>query len=155
AGKPVALLRIPKAAPALQPVIGRDARVRSDGLGVTLAVNVPISGYRSGIAGGIVISTPVDLGAVRHALEAHSYAASLTGLGGELMLADAHGESGGPPVVLPVPSMGAWTGAAKLIATPKRATGLGWSVPARYMSGGLAALLLLGFVASLGRRPRA
>jgi len=154
AGKPVSLLRIPKTAPALQPVIGRDARVRSDGLGVTLAVNVPISGYRSGIAGGIVISTPIDLAAARHALDGHSYAASLTGLGGELMLADAHGEPGGPPVVLPVPSMGSWNGTAKLVATPKRATGLGWSAPARYMSSGLAVLLLLGFVASLGRRPR-
>ena len=50
--------------------------------------------------------------------------------------------------------MGAWTaGAAKLIATPKRSAGLSWAGPARYASGGLAVLLLLGFAASFRRRP--
>jgi hypothetical protein len=153
-GKPVSLLRIPKSAPALPPPSGRDTRFRSDGLGVTLAASAPISGYREGLAGGIVIAAPVDLTAVRRALDEHTAGASLIGLGSELMLVDHRGGAGGPPVELTVPSIGAWTaGTAKLIATPKRAPGLSWAGPARYMAGGLAALLLLGFAVSVRRRP--
>ena len=152
--KPVSLLRIPKSAQALPPPSNRDTRFRSDGLGVTLAASSPISGYREGLAGGIVIAAPVDLAAVRRALDEHTAGASLIGLGSELMLVDHRGGAGGPPVELTVPSMGAWTaGAAKLIATPKRAPGLSWAAPARYAAGGLAVLLLIGFAASVRRRP--
>jgi hypothetical protein len=153
-GKPVSLLRIPKSAQALPPPSGRDTRFRSDGLGVTLATSAPISGYREGLAGGIVIAAPVDLAAVRRSLDEHTAGASLIGLGSELMLVDHRGGAGGPPVELTIPSMGAWTaGAAKLIATPKRAPGLGWAGPARYAAGGLAVLLLVGFAASVRRKP--
>jgi serine/threonine protein kinase len=153
-GKPVSLLRIPKSAQALPPPSNRDTRFRSDGLGVTLAASAPISGYREGLAGGIVIAAPVDLAAVRRALDDHTAGASLIGLGSELMLVDHRGGAGGPPVELTVPSMGAWAaGAAKLIATPKRAPGLSWAAPARYAAGGLAVLLLIGFAASVRRRP--
>jgi hypothetical protein len=153
-GKPVSLLRIPKSAQALPPPSGRDTRFRSDGLSVSLAASAPISGYREGLAGGIVIATPVDLAAVRRALDEHTSGASLLGLGSELMLVDHRGGAGGPPVELTIPSMGAWTaGAAKLIATPKRAPGLSWAGPARYAAGGLAVLLLVGFAASVRRKP--
>ena len=39
----------------------------------------------------------------------------------------------------------------ELVATPKRATGLSWAWPTETMSGGLSALLLIGFFISLGR----
>src|SRR5262249_39040380 len=100
------------------------------------------------------IATPVDLAAVRRSLDEHTAGASLIGLGSELMLVDHRSGAGGPPVELTVPSMGAWTaGTAKLIATPKRAPGLGWAAPARYAAGGLAVLLLIGFGASVRRKP--
>jgi serine/threonine protein kinase len=153
-GKPVSLLRIPKSAQALPPPSNRDTRFRSDGLGVMLAASAPISGYREGLAGAVVIATPVDLAAVRRALDEHTAGASLIGLGSELMLVDHRSGAGGPPVELTVPSMGAWTaGTAKLIATPKRAPGLIWAAPARYAAGGLAVLLLIGFAASVRRKP--
>jgi len=153
-GRSVSLLRIPKSAAALPPPSGRDTRFRSDGLGVTLATSAPISGYREGLAGGIVIAVPVDLAAVRRALDEHTAGASLLGLGSELALVDHRAGGVGSPVELTIPSMGAWTaGAAKLIATPKRAPGLSWAGPARYMAGGLAALLLVGFAVSMRRRP--
>jgi serine/threonine protein kinase len=154
-GKPASLLRLPKSGQPLQLLTGRDTQIRSDGRDVTLVASAPISGYRAAVAGGIVISTSVDLAAVRHALENHAVRASLTGLGSELALVAPHTGEGGSPVELAVPSSGEWrAGTATLHATPKASIGLTWSRPTRNMSGGLAALLLVGFVVSLARRPR-
>jgi hypothetical protein len=101
-----------------------------------------------------VISTPVDLTSIRRALDDHTIAASLTGLGSELVLVEPRGGAGAP-VTLAVPAGGEWkAGAAMLVATPKKGVGLPWAWHARTMSGGLSALLLLGFVVSLMRRPR-
>jgi hypothetical protein len=153
-GKATSLLRIPKSAAPLPAPSGRDTKFRSDGLGVSLATSAPITGYREGLSGGIEIAVPVDLAAVRRALDEHTAGASLLGLGSELALVDHRAGGTGTSVELTIPSMGAWTaGAAKLIATPKRAAGLSWAAPARYMAGGLAALLLVGFVMSVRRRP--
>jgi hypothetical protein len=41
-----------------------------------------------------------------------------------------------------------------LVVTPKQAAGLTWAWQARTASGGLAALLLAGFIVGLARRPR-
>ena len=154
AGRSRSLLRIPRTAAALQAIDGRSTRFRSDGLGVTLLASAPISGYRAGIAGGVVVSTPVDLTSIRRALNEHTAGASLIGLGSELVLVDARGGAGATQVELPVPSMGAWTGgAARLLATRVPAAGLPWAHPVRYIAGALSVLLLLGFVVSL-RRPR-
>jgi len=154
-GTPSSLLRIPKSAQALQPLRGRDTRFRSDGVGVSLIASAPISGYRSGTAGGIVISTSVDLTAIRRTLAEHTAWASLTGLGSDLVLVEPSAGGGGTPVKLAVPSSGDWTaGTATLVATPKRPTGLSWVGPVRAASGGLSALLLLIFVTGLMRRPR-
>ena len=153
--KPSSLLRIPKTGPALQPLPGRDTRVVSDGKGVTLSASAPISGYTPGLTGGLVISTPVDLTSIRRALEEHASRAALTGLGAELALTGPQDGPWSAPLKLAVPASGGWSGgAANLIATPKRATGLSWAWQARAMSGGLAALLLAGFVVGLARRPR-
>ena len=154
-GRSTPLLRIPRGGPALQPLTGRDTRIQSDGLGLTLLASAPITGYRAGVSGGIVIATPIDLSAVRRGLDERTTGASLTGLGGELALVDNR-SGGAAPLVMPVPSMGSWTaGTAKLVVRPKRAAGLPWSGPVRYASGGLAALLLLGFAVSMTRRPAA
>jgi serine/threonine protein kinase len=156
-GEASSLLRIPRTTIGLQPLKGRDTQVRSDGLGVTLLASAPISGYRSGVSGGVVISAPVDLTSIRHGLAEHTAWASLTGLGSELVLVDpGAGRPGGAPVKLAIPSSGEWAaGGATLVATPRRATGLAWVGAVRVMSGGVGALLLLGFVVSLARRPRA
>jgi hypothetical protein len=149
------LLRIPKTSPVLEPLKGRDTRLRSDGRRVMLVASAPISGYRAGAAGGIVISVPVDLATVQHALAEHTAGASLTGLGTDLVLVEPSA-SGGAPVKLTVPSSGDWnSGSTALLATPKRATGLAWAGKVRVMSGGLSALLLIGFVVTLVRRIRA
>jgi hypothetical protein len=153
--KPMSLLRIPKAAPALPPLKGRDTRIASDGRAVTLVASAPISGYRAGVAGGIVISTPVDVTSIRRGLEDHAVAASLTGMGSELVLVEPRSGASGAPVKLAVPSSGEWkAGATTLVATPRKAAGLRWAWPARTASGGLSGLLLIGFVISLVRRPR-
>jgi hypothetical protein len=150
------LLRIPKSAPALHALPGRDTRVTSDGRGVTLFASAPISGYSAVLAGGLVIATPVDLSSIRRGLEDHAVRALLTGLGEDITLA---GPSDGvwiAPVKLVVPSSSAWgTGTATLVVNPKQAAGLAWAWEARTMSGGLAALLLAGFIVGLARRPRA
>jgi serine/threonine protein kinase len=149
------LLRIPKAAPALPPLKGRATRIQSDGQGVTVFASAPISGYRAGVAGGVVISTPVDLASIRRALGEHAVGASLVGLGTEVVLVPTGAGVGGEPLKLAVPSNAEWSsGSATLIATPKRATGLTWARPARYMSGGFAVLLLAGLGAGLVRRSR-
>jgi serine/threonine protein kinase len=153
--KPISLLRIPKTAPALLPLKGRDTRIGADDRGVTVVASAPISGYRAGVAGGIVISTPVDLTSIRRALDDHTLGASLTGLGNEVVLVEPRGGAGGAPVKLAVPAGGEWkAGAATLVATLKQGAGLTWAWQARTVSGGLSALLLLGFVVSLVRRPR-
>jgi len=151
-GKATPLLRIPKTAPALQPLQGREARVHSDGRGLTVAASAPISGT----AGGIVVAMPVDLGAVQRSLAQHAISASIVGLGSELVVVPAGTGLAGAPVDLPVPAIGAWTASGvTLKAAPRRTAGLAWAKPVRAASGGLCALLLLGFVVSLVRRPRA
>jgi serine/threonine protein kinase len=150
------LLRIPKTAPVLPQLKGRDTRLRIEGKDVTMVASAPISGYHASLVGGLVISTPVDLSAIRRSLEDHAVQATLTGLGSDLVLAGSGAPGpGGAPVKLAVPSGGEWNaGAAMLLATPKRTAGLAWAPPVFYASGGLATLLLIGFVVSLVRRPR-
>jgi serine/threonine protein kinase len=151
------VLRIPKTALSVQPLKGRTTQFRSDGKGVTMAASTPISGAntRAGIAGGLVISTPVDLTSIRRAFAEHATRASLTGLGGELALVGGPPDASVPPIKLVVPSSGDWNASGvTVVATPKPATGLIWAGQARVMSGGLAVLLLAGFVVSLVRRPR-
>jgi serine/threonine protein kinase len=149
------LLRIPRTAAALPPLRGRGTQLHSDGHGVTLIASAPISGYRAAVAGGIVIAASVDLTSIRRALDAHSVGASLTGLGGEIVLVPQRPLDGGDSVELPVPSSAQWSArGAALVATPKKATGLGWAWPTQAMSGALSALLLIGFFVSLGRRSR-
>jgi hypothetical protein len=153
--KPTSLLRIPAKAAALPALKGRTTELHSDGRGVTLVASAPVSGYRSGVAGGLVISTPVDLAAIRRTLGDHAAAATLTGLGHDLVLVEPHGVTTGTPVKLPVPaSTDVTTAVVTLIATPQPATGLTWARPARYLSGGLVVLLLAGFAAGLVRRDR-
>ncbi|HET7506019.1 MAG TPA: hypothetical protein VFK02_33595, partial [Kofleriaceae bacterium] len=153
--KPNSLLRIPKSARSLPALKGRDTRLQTDASGATLVASAPISGYRAGMGGVVVISMPVDLTSVRRALEDHAAQASLTGLGGELPLVAASEAAGGEAVKLAVPSSGEWTaGSATLVATPRKSAGLGWVGAARGTSGGLSVLLLVGFVVSLVRRPR-
>jgi hypothetical protein len=123
---------------------------------VTLAASAPISGYRAGLTGGLVISTPVDLTAIRRAMAEHATRATLTGLGNDVILVGP-GDSGGggAPLKLSVPASGDWSASgASVIAIPKSAVGLGWAGEARMMSWGLAALLLAGFAVQLVRRPR-
>ena len=149
------LLRIPKTALSVQPLKGRSTRFQSDARGVTLAASAPISGYRAGVTGGLVISAPVDLTAIRRALAEHAVRATLTGLGAEVPLATASDGAGGSPLKLSVPSSGDWNaGGAAVIAVPRPAAGLIWAGEARLMSWGLAALLLAGFAVQLVRRPR-
>jgi hypothetical protein len=149
------LLRIPRTALSVQPLKGRATRFQSDGKGVTLAASAPISAYRAGVTGGLVISTPVDLTAIRRSFGDHASYASLTGLGADVQLAGTPDNRGSAPVKLAMPSSGDWNaGNAAVIASPKPAPGLIWAGHARYMSGGLAALLLAGFVVQLVRRSR-
>jgi hypothetical protein len=149
------LLRIPRTAAALPALRGRGTQLHSDGQGVTLVASAPISGYRAAVAGGIVLSAPVDLTSIRRALDDHSVRASLTGLGGDLVLVPQRPLDGGNSVELAVPSSAQWSAhGAALVATPKRATGLAWALPTQALSGALSALLLIGFFVSLGRRAR-
>jgi serine/threonine protein kinase len=150
------LLRIPKTALSVQPLKGRSTRFQSDARGVTLAASAPISGYRAGVTGGLVISAPIDLTPIRRALAEHAVRATLTGLGNEVPLVTASdGAGGGAPLKLAVPSSGDWNaGSAAVIAVAKPAAGLIWAGEARLMSWGLAALLLAGFAVQLVRRPR-
>jgi serine/threonine protein kinase len=149
------LLRIPKTALSVQPLKGRGTRFQSDGRGVTLAASAPISAYRAGVTGGLVISTPVDLTAIRRAFGEHTSRAALVGLGTEVLLVGTGDGGGVTPVKLSVPSSGDWNaGGTSVLAIPKPAVGLSWAGQARYMSGGLAALLLAGFVVQLVRRSR-
>ena len=169
--KPVSLLRIPKTAASLPVLKGRETKLRIDGRDVTLLASAPSSGYEAKLGGGLVISTPVDLSAIRRAVEEHAIDATLTGLGAPLVLAGAGvspsaapavpaAAATGPnavtgPISVAVPSRGEWNAAgAMLVATPKRAVALPWARQVRYASGGLAGLLMVGFVLSLVRRPR-
>jgi serine/threonine protein kinase len=153
--QPTSLLRIPKTAAALTPLRGRDTDVQSDGQALTLLAGAPIAGYRVGLAGAIMVSTQVDLSSVRRSLADHTAGATLTGLGRDLVLVARRDGAGAAPVELAVPSSGGWgTASAKLVATPMPSAGLVWAAPVRAMSGGLAGLLLLGFVVGLARRPR-
>jgi hypothetical protein len=151
--KAKSLLRIPRSGTGLQPLKGRETRVRSDGKTITLVASAPISGYRAGVGGGVVLSVPVDVASIQHALADHTSSALITGLGSDLVLLAPGGPSAGAPVKLAVPSSGDWNaGGAMLVATPRRATGLAWAGKVRIASVGLSGLLLIGFVVSLVRR---
>jgi hypothetical protein len=158
--KPVSLLRIPRTASALPALKGRETKLRSDGHDVMMFASAPITGYEAKLGGGLVIATPIDFTAIRRAVEDHAVTASLTGLGSPLVLAGGPtpattAGAAGAPITLALPSRGEWNaGGVALVAVPKRATGLAFAPGARYAFGGLAALLLLGFVGSLVRRPR-
>ena len=154
--KSVSLLRIPSTAAALPPLKGRETRVNVDGDTATLYASAPISGYKSKVAGGLVIASPVNLAPVRRALEEHSTHAILSGLGSDLVLAGSGpAPDGVAPIKLAVPSTSDWSSSgATLIATPGPAIGLPWAGQVRTIAGGLAALLVLGFVVSLVRRLR-
>jgi serine/threonine protein kinase len=146
------LLRIPRNALSVEPLKGRNTRFQCDGRNITLAASSPVSGYRAGITGGLVLSVPIDLMSIRRALGEHATQASLVGLGNEIVLV---GTSPGPdaPVKLAVPSSGDWNASNTVVlATPKPAAGLTWAGTARAMSFGLAGLLLAGFVVQLARR---
>jgi serine/threonine protein kinase len=149
------LLRIPKTAAAVQPLRGRDTRLVSDGHSVRLAASAPISGYGASAAGGLVLSTPIDLTAVRRALDDHTVRASLSGLGTELALVGASTAPWLPQIKLAVPGVGRSSDAAMMLfANPSQALGLTWAWQARIVSGALAALLLAGFIVGFARRPR-
>jgi serine/threonine protein kinase len=154
--KTLSLLRIPGTAAALPPLKGRETRLKVDGDTAMLYASAPISGYRSKLAGGLVIASPIDLAPVRRAFEAHATRATLTGLGSDLVLAGSGpAPAGEAPLKLAVPSTSDWSSSgAMLIATPGRAVGLTWASPVRTLAGGLTALLVLGFVVGLVRRPR-
>lgn len=155
---PISLLRIPRTAPALEPLKGRETRISSDGRALTLLASVPIAGYRPGQVGGIVMATPIDLSAVQRALAEHTVQATLKGIGADLTLV---APPAGAPVraaaaEIAVPSTGDWkAGSTVLAVIPKPAVGLVWGVRVRNACGGLSAVLLLGFAVSLVRRPRA
>jgi len=140
------LLRMPRSAPSLQPAKGHTTRFHSDGRGLAVAVSAPIAGYRASVSGGLMLSTPVDLAPVGRALSQHAARASLTGLGSELPLVDSDAPAGAAQVALAIPSIGEWSaGDAALTAAPRPAVGVSWASPARYLSGGLALLLLASF----------
>jgi len=152
ADKAVSMLRNPKTVRALPPLEGRATRLRIEGQAVTMFASAPVSSYRAELTGSVVISVPVDLTPIRRALEAHAVRATLTGLGSELTLAGSGG-FGDAPVKLAIPSGGEWTaGGATLLATPRKPAGLTWAAQVRNLSGGLGALLLMGFVVTIKRR---
>jgi hypothetical protein len=75
-------------------------------------------------------------------------------LGSDVVLVAPEGAVGAALKLL-VPSSGEWVADnATVLATPRRATGLPWAEPLRNMAGGLAALLMAGFVVQLVRRAR-
>ena len=54
-----------------------------------------------------------------------------------------------------MPPRGEWNASGVvLVAVAKRAPGLSWARPTGFMFGGLAALLAIGFVVGVARRPR-
>jgi hypothetical protein len=152
----ISLLRIPKTALSVEPLKGRATRFQSDGKGVTLAASAPISAYRAGVAGGLVISSPIDLTSIKRAFAEHATSARLTGLGADLVLVGSgDGVDATTSVKLAVPSTGNWDANRTMVtATSKRAIGLAWAGYVFGLSGGLAVLLLAGFVISLVRRTR-
>jgi len=154
--KPVSLLRIPSSAPPLPALKGRETKLRIDGRDATVFASAPIIGYEAKLGGGLVISAPVDLSAIRRFVEENAVDASLVGLGNPLVLAGTGAAATGAATLrIPVPSRGEWNAAgAMLVATPRAVASLSWAGPARYAFGGFAGLLVLGFVVVRVRRPR-
>ena len=154
--KPVSLLRIPNTAPALPPLKGRETKLRIDGRDATIFASAPIIGYEAKLGGGLVLSAPVDLTAIRRFVEENAAEASVLGLGSPLVLAGTGAVASNPAAIkIPVPSRGEWNAAgATLVATPRSIGGLSWAGPVRAGSGSLAGLFMLGFVVARVRRPR-
>lgn len=151
----ISLLRVPEGAPALPPLTGRSTQVHNDGRSVTVLASAPLTGYVTGISGGLVISRPVDLTEIRRALGEHAVRASLTGIGPGLMLVGSAAGAGDASIKLAVRSSAdRSTEPAALIATPRPSAGLAWAAPTRNIASGLALLLLAGFGAGLLRRRR-
>jgi hypothetical protein len=149
------LLRIPKTALSVQPLKGRVTRFQSDGKGVALAASAPISAYRSGVAGGLVISMPVDLTAIRRSFGGHADYASLTGLGPDILLAGTADNRSASLVKFSVPSSGDWqAGNAAVVAIPKSAAHQSRVVYVRNIAGALGVLLITGFIVSIARHRR-
>jgi serine/threonine protein kinase len=149
----ISLLRLPKTAAALPALKGRTIKLAVNGRDAMMIASAPITGYQSKLGGGLVLSTAIDLAAIRRALDEHAVGATLTGLGSDLPLVG----TGAPvaPLKLAVPPRGEWNASGvMLVATPKRGPGLPWAGPAGYLFSSLSVLLALGFVISLVRRTR-
>ncbi|HET9627815.1 MAG TPA: hypothetical protein VFP84_40935, partial [Kofleriaceae bacterium] len=175
-GETAPVLHVPPRASSLPVLRGRDTLIQLAGTDVSLVASAPIAGYQANLVGGLVISTPVELAAIRRALAEHAVRASLHGIAGqpdgELVLTDEPAPRGAPPaadasadgdgdgdgtspVTIAVASGGEWCAhGVTLEATPRRFAGLGWARPVRNMSGGLAVVLLLGFAFGFARRGR-
>ena len=64
-GTPTSLLRVPTGWPALDPLKGRETRVRTDGKDVVVIASAPVGGYQSKITGMVVVAMPAELAGVR------------------------------------------------------------------------------------------
>jgi serine/threonine protein kinase len=147
------LLRIPTSAAPLSWHKGREAGAVSVGGALAVQVGAPVAGYDGAVVGGLVLSTPVELSALRDALAGHVTAASLRGLGQEIRLIGEGGGGGPRGAEIAVPMKGEWRGERIALAVERRAAGaLPWGSPVRYAFGGAAVLLLIGFFARALRR---
>jgi tRNA A-37 threonylcarbamoyl transferase component Bud32 len=86
--KTLSLLRVPEAAPALAAGSGSgDLRVDSDGQAVLVVASAPITAQSGAVAGAIVVSSTVDLTAIKRGIAEHALGATLLGRAKPLELA--------------------------------------------------------------------
>lgn len=144
----VSLARLPASAPAMQPLKAGATRVNLVGDTTLIEASAPIATAKSASAGSVVIATPVDLSPVKHSLEQHATAATLTGFDQPIDVVPARNGRLDNPLEIALPSTGDWNPAGtKLIVAPIISeTGLEWIPAARTGAFAAAALLFVVYV---------
>ena len=141
------MLRLPAGARPLVPPAAGQTRIEAHDHGVVVVANAPVTKGVAGVAGELVLSTPIDLAPVASRISEHASGAVLEGLGEPIVLL-AGGAT--PNVTLPITTTSPVAGALALAASvplPTQDRTYAWACMG-------AALLLLSIFAVSAVRAR-
>lgn len=113
-GNRALLLRLPAGARALVPPAAGHTRIAARDHGVVVVAKAAVAQDHAGIAGEIVLSTPVDLAPVARRISEHASGAVLEGLGEEIVLVEGGAT---PNVTLPITTTSPVEGTLSLAAS--------------------------------------
>jgi hypothetical protein len=145
---------VPADAAPVKPLKGGETRVDVSGDHLEIVASTPISGQKT-VSGAVIVTTPIDLAAVKRSLANHVAGAALVGFGTDVVLV-GQAAPVNASIKLALPP-GDWNSAGvSLVAMPLATAddSLAWVDPVRYGALGVAALFVLVYVVGWRRAAR-